>query len=346
MENEIFKYLNPVNNDKLSEFKGKDLLNVINLLNNDLELRDTIDLNDNITFGLELEFENIPESNYLEVLDIIKKRLIDTNWISKYDGTLNYGVEINSPALHDNKESWIFLNDLLGFLKQYVSVDSKSGGHIHIGTQILGDNKDAWLHLLKLWSIYENVIYRFTYGDYLTGRKGILEYAMPMMHEFYKYYDILKKSDIETIISFLKKTRRYQAINFINIKEDDLNKILYKNTIEFRSPNSSLNAIVWQNNVNLFTKMLLYCKKSDFDNNTIDNRFIINNHQYDNINLYDEIFLEQVLEFIDLIFVNNLDKIYFLKQYLKSFAIKKESSYTKNKILRVCKKICVNGINP
>ena len=35
--------------------------------------------------------------------------------------------------------------------------------------------------------------------------------------------------------------------------------------------------------------------------------------------IYSEINLKKALEFIDLIFDNNLDKIYFLRQYLKNY---------------------------
>lgn len=34
---------------------------------------------------------------------------------------------------------------------------------------------------------------------------------------------------------------------------------------------------------------------------------------------YDEIYLEQALELCDMIFTNNFNKVYFLRQYLKSF---------------------------
>ena len=39
----------------------------------------------------------------------------------------------------------------------------------------------------------------------------------------------------------------------------------------------------------------------------------------DQFYLYNEICLESVLEFVDIIFDNNLDKAYFLRQYFKSF---------------------------
>ena len=37
-------------------------------------------------------------------------------------------------------------------------------------------------------------------------------------------------------------------------------------TVECRAGNGTTNPIVWQNNINFFIKMLLYCKNSSFNN--------------------------------------------------------------------------------
>lgn len=39
---------------------------------------------------------------------------------------------------------------------------------------------------------------------------------------------------------------------------------------------------------------------------------------------YNEIYLEQALELCDMIFTKNIDKVCFLRQYLKSFEVCKE----------------------
>ena len=46
------------------------------------------------------------------------------------------------------------------------------------------------------------------------------------------------------------------------------------------------------------------------------------------------IYLEQALELCDMIFTNNFDKVYFLRQYLKSFEVcKKNADYPKARSL-------------
>ena len=66
--------------------------------------------------------------------------------------------------------------------------------------------------------------------------------------------------------------------------------------------------------------MLISSKDKKIDSEFLDYKL---NHEYfpylENEYLYNEVNLKKVLEFVDLIFDNNLDKIYFLRQYLKGF---------------------------
>ena len=86
-------------------------------------------------------------------------------------------------------------------------------------------------------------------------------------------------------------------------------------------------------------KLCYYCKSSSFDDSTIDKRYTLIKDKYDSITWYDEIYLEQALELCDMIFNNNFDKCYFLKQYIKSFRVnrgiyKKGDSLSKKFILK------------
>ena len=83
------------------------------------------------------------------------------------------------------------------------------------------------------------------------------------------------------------------------------------NTIEFRGANSSDKAIIWQNNVNAVTKLMLAASKDLIDEEKLDYRLV--EEPTSSNNFFNS------LELIDTIFNNNLDKIYFLKQYTKSF---------------------------
>lgn len=57
--NLLFEFINPNENDKLSIMKGTDLQELLYRLDMYyLELRKSLGFNENVTFGLELEFEN------------------------------------------------------------------------------------------------------------------------------------------------------------------------------------------------------------------------------------------------------------------------------------------------
>ena len=323
--NQIFKYLNPKNNDILSEMKGQDIQELLYYLEEYYLLpRKTLGLNQNITFGLELEFERakIPK---------IEKELIENKlaekWILKNDLSLTDGGEINSPILTDTQNNWIELIKICNIIEKNAIIDRHCGGHIHIGQQAIGCQKQSWMNLINLWSTYENIIYRFVYGDYLNARYTIQKYASPiakdlkMDNERIKRFEKDEELETEDIINMISH-RRCQAVNFYNINTKKHRYVKdKKNTIEFRCPNGTLDPIIWQNNVNLFVKLLNYVKSPNYNNDIIEKRKNIYKDKYTDLYWYSEIYLEQSLELCDMIFTNNLDKIYFLKQYIKDFEV-------------------------
>ena len=325
----VFKFINPNGNDKLSEMSGLDLQDLIILIDDYyIQLRNQLGFEQCIKFGLELEFENAMK-------DRIDRQLREVfpngDWITKHDGSLHNGAEINSPILRDTKINWENLSKVCSIVEPLASIDTKSGGHVHIGTQTLGSNKDSWLNFIKMWSVYENIIFRFVYGDFLTARPSMQKYAEPMTKDFQRDYEKLKAehASLGTIINRISH-KRYQAVNFNNVWQDNCNSFQTDNTIEFRCPNGSLDAAIWQNNVNLFVRMLCYCKSTSFNDDTVQHRHQLNLDRFAKLILYDEIYLEQALELCDMLFSNNFDKVYFLRQYLKSFKVCKNSnSYPK-----------------
>lgn len=118
---------------------------------------------------------------------------------------------------------------------------------------------------------------------------------------------------ISTITYILLNTALGTAINFTNVKVDELTKRKYKNTIEFRIPNGTANEIVWQNYINTLVKFLL--AQIDIDEDFLDYQIEMKN--IPTPITYREIYLRKALELADLIFQSNTDKIYFLNQYLK-----------------------------
>ncbi len=129
----------------------------------------------------------------------------------------------------------------------------------------------------------------------------------------------LKFADIDKLIDILA-VDRYQGVNFQEVY--DLRTIKEGNTIEFRTPNGTFSPVIWQNNVNLLIKLLNYVSSSRYDDDIVSKRMKLNGKKYyNNLELYRETFLDQALELCDMVFDNNLDKGYFLRQYLKNFQV-------------------------
>ena len=311
----MFNVIKPLENDQLSCLNASDLKPIL-LLNEQyyLELREGLRFDNNVTFGLEIEAENA-KYDYLRTLIIEKFN----NFVVKPDLTLKNGIEVNTPYLFDTYITWLRIKKVCDIMKKGSTIDNCSGGHIHIGAQVLGDKTESWLNFIKMWSVYENVIFRFLYGEYLTPRSILLEYAKPLAIPFRDIYQYFKDSFMLTvpdIVAILNKDK-HDAINFKYAF--DFENIRNKNTIEFRCPNGTLDAVIWQNNVNFLVKLLKYARSSRFDYDTVCKREKdISELTFEQ---YGQIYLEQSLELADLVFDNNLDKMYFLRQYLKSFEV-------------------------
>lgn len=351
----IFKYLNPIDNDIISELKDKDLEQVILYLDRYyLEYRNTLGIDKNITFGIEIEIEHFKckINEFYDFQLLINEVVGNDNWqtkndLSLYNGDIDFGREISSDILIDTRKSWIDIENVCKIASSYGTIGNKCGAHVHVGAQILGNNTLYWYRFLRLCSIYENIIYRFGYGEYLTPRDTIMKKTMPAAFVYDSKLPIIEKMLNSDLVQLLHKLNpgnkdgldslKYYGISFWHMLCDD-NYDLYKDynvfnkycSVEYRAPNGTLDYIIWQNNINFFIKLLLYCKSSSFNDDILNNRRISVCNILGDIQKYSEIYFEQAIELADLIFDNNLDKIYFLRQYLKSFE-KSDKFFAKSK---------------
>ncbi len=312
------KFVSLDSNDLFTHFRGVDLQElIVQIENYFLEYRDKLDLPNYLTFGVELEYENVLRKTVNSYVAINLH-----NWKSKGDGSLAFGGEVTSPIMTDQKKYWQELKKICEFLsKKKADTMHNAGGHIHLGVYILGNDVEAWRQFIKLYMIYESVIFRFIYGDKISGRKKLYKYAPPISDKLYSYLSQINQAkDIIEIRYSLPTNDRYYALNFCNVNFYDPKTSTNKNTLEFRSPNASTNAVIWQNNINTFAKMLMASKAKVMDEEFLDYKLKNEYFTYSgNEQLYNNIYLKNALEFSDLVFDNNLDKIYFLRQYLKDF---------------------------
>ncbi len=323
-------YISDLKNNYFSYLRGSDLQEVlVDVENYFLTYRDTLNLPQELTFGVELEYEKL--------FKILTDEFLDVNflysWKSINDGSLTLGGEVVSPILNDDISTWDQLQKICQFLAKYnADTFHNAGGHIHIGANILGEDIESWKIFLKLYTIYEHVLFRFAYGDKLNARKGIKNYAFPSKENLNMALLFLDDAiDLSDIYYAIPNHSRYQALNLSNvhfIMFETQKKFM--NTIEFRFPNASSSEIVWQNNINAFAKMLLTAKDKLIDEEFLDYKIKASKDEYIN---YDFIDLNGALEFVDLVFDNNLDKIYFLRQYFKNY----QENYDKNRLVRAKK---------
>ena len=96
------------------------------------------------------------------------------------------------------------------------------------------------------------------------------EYARPTADILYNGIKNLNSYDLLVdVLLELPVNKRNLALSFYNVKLCSSKTVMQRNTIEFRSPNATTNEVIWQNNINTFTKMLVSAK-----NKTIDEEFL------------------------------------------------------------------------
>lgn len=312
---ELFSFLAPYENDSIFNMSQGNLEIFLAYLKSFLlSLRESLNFDNFVTFGLELEFEHADMSRIR--YDLARHGFIE-DWECDFDDP-NLGVmEVRSPVLLNSSDNWLQLHKITNIISKNAKVGKYCGSHVHVGAHILGDDPLFWYYFLLVWDVYEHVIFRHCYGEKEHARPKIRKHAKSMKSilENVLYYFFQNSTWDLSFLLFLLSDDRYQAVNLKNVSPEALSSYNYSNTIEFRNPNGTLNPVIWQNNVNLFVHILKYVRSERFDLEKVKWRkkqdIFLPLEQYENI------FLDDALEFCDMIFPTNLDKIYFLKQYLK-----------------------------
>lgn len=272
-----------------------------------IEYRNSLNLPNYVTFGVEIEYENIVKDTVSYLLEEEQEKNFHLiNWkntseidISEYN---KLGEELNgeivSKILIDKKENWKSLSDILNMLeKNGAIVTNKCGGHVNIGAHILGKNKKYWRNFFFLWLLYEDVIYDFSKGEFLNVRED----ELGLFRRISTYLDINKIKNIKRR-DYMDFKKFHKHLD-IYINENLIDKILIGNRLEFRIPNGTLSKEMWQNYVNFFAKFVMASRKELDIEKTI---YKINNKD------------SSAIELADYIFDNDIDKEYFLIQTLKT----------------------------
>lgn len=311
------------------------------------EYQKVIKLNKEISFGIEIEFAGIELDKMLKYVDKYINK-IDSNsafeyriWnvineltVEKrvYDKIL--GGEIVSPILHNDEASWKSIKkitSLFNLQNFYLSEDCSL--HVHFGEKNFSNfrnNSSPLLctpqfifNLFKIWMVFEDIIYRTCYGSKLQERPKIMKYAPPTGYKIYKNLNSLYNE--EQIIKFVENYRieKDYGLNLKNLK------YFSKKTIEIRCPNAMETIFLIQNTIRFLARLLEYCDSDEFDSEKIE--YYIKKYKPMNIEDFRKENFYKAEDLANMIYDDELDKMYFLKQYLKCFT--KEELIDKQKIL-------------
>lgn len=302
-----------------SKLSRKDLEYLFILLGNyKIRYRKTLDIPCDVGFGLELEFEDV-------LLYYVKKETSKAfqfkDWHVYQDQSCSYqvdgfdvGGEVVSPILHNTKENWEKNADILNILHNLkANITDNTSFHVHVGAQIFKEDIKFVSRFIKVWCIFEHVIFKFAYGNSSIPRTKIQDFAHPIAEEIIHKNDyVLSLDEIEMPIELeLDKTKALNLSNYHKLTSDEE----VNNDIEFRCANGTLDKSIVQNTVNLYVKLMLYCVSDKYDEKLINRLF--DRLKPKNFEKYHLSYAKDAVMLADLIFDQTLDKINFLKQYIK-----------------------------
>jgi hypothetical protein len=272
-------------------------------------------------FGVEIEFYGALRRDIEYILE--RNGLKAKGWIVKPEETIDcdfgsdYIGEINSPILTSTKEDLEDLKKMLEILQyQEARSNQRCGSHIHFDAErFTWDNVRSLQNLVLLYMCYEDVIFKYSSGRFPNIRKGAEQYAKPLMNTVKMqdvktfFYDEISYEDLCYL--YIEKTHKDVSLNLLNLRGNGLN------TIEFRSPDGTLDYSIWLNNINTFGLMLDYATKMPYEVREYLYKEIKRKKQIG----FDPEFtnLDKANEFINLITFREEDKNNFIKQYKKEF---------------------------
>lgn len=268
----------------------------------DTPVKTTYDINEDITFGIELELVNPNIDKFINIPCLLE------NYKITKDASVGGGLEVVSPILHYKETDLKSLASVCKMLNDTNFFANQScGAHIHVGASYLTTKQD-YLNLLYLYANTEDIIYLIT--DRTSSQKRIkaARFAKKIKQEI---ESAIKNNSIdnEDYIKGIKdiSKAKYRGLNFQNINKKD------KNTIEFRMPNGELDFEELLPNIRLFTKLIEVSHNINYDKTKYD-LFIKIGHEEDE--------RKRLSILLDLLFDKELDKEIYLERYDSNHLVK------------------------
>ncbi|MBR3117022.1 MAG: amidoligase family protein [Bacilli bacterium] len=302
-----------------------DLKNLIAYLQSfDYGDRESTDLNDSLNFGLDMhyQFQNIKD---IEKIFKALNRYYSKNSKDKFEYSYNKNIYnqylsnnhliVNTPVFTDTPEFYEELKDCLDALKEKkVTLNPNKGVHVHTDLSILENDNRHLLTLLKIITLYENIIFRFGFGESEKSNINLETYSKavsPLVFKYIQNYDYTKS--FEEHIQELQKILicKSYAINFHN-----KDKSVSNDTIEFRMFNGTFDLSTIQNYVNFVGNMMYQIVKDHVDLDVLDYSMDIYDVNKYTLDRYGEFDPTGAVELSEIVFDKREDQVRFLKQYM------------------------------
>ncbi len=316
-------------NSYLGKSMKQELLNYLSKYY--LGYRDKVTFDSDITFGVEVEVLTkhlYYPAQYCDNIVDLRNRVMkkDMDYIVAYEDydDMVVGGELISPILINLEDCWQNLKSTVEEFIKYTGdaqITYHTAGHIHLGHDILKEGD--LVKLVKLYAAFEPIIFRFAAGEFLNIRAGATSYAKPIAKKVKDFTgsdeDMISKLCFDGNVGTLMIPFKYNGLNLSNL-------ISGNDTLEFRVPNGTLSLPIWQNNVNFFAHLLMAV--NNYDEELID--YYLSNLSFPFndraiVREYNKVLdFDRALELADIVFTDELDKLYFLRQYLKDGKIAPE----------------------
>lgn len=215
-----------------------------------------------VGYGVELEVncsyreaeriaERLNSMNLSDVDYVVGYHSGEERWRVEEDCTV--GAEIVSPILYDNAEDWRTLNSVIQVIREEGGeVGDNTGGHIHIGRRSGDSNRQVLAASMAHMDVFRRLSTEPNRGQHRTlGGNG---YTSPFSDEV-----------ISGIYSADNLDRRggFYRENSVNL--------VARNTVEFREPDSSLDAGRIQTQVMMCAAIMDSARNDSWDNLTREN---------------------------------------------------------------------------
>lgn len=269
------------------------------LANNPLSYRSILTLPTKTNIGLELELENVDIGTVHQT--IITE--LGHNWITKVDDSLLKGnsAEIVTPVLQNRKQTWILLKKLGELLERLNPTYDNCSFQVNFDGKLLPKLEDR-VRFIKLYAMYEDIIYRFSQGEDNKYRDSLETYASPIILALKGCQGYGK----DTIVDYFSDNKRYGLVFKTNGKD----------LIEFRTPNATSNPILWQNYITTFYYLIKFSTSNKYPKKEID-EYIDKFMSIYLLERYSVPRIDKALKLSNMIFPHKQDQLYFMQQYTR-----------------------------